>query len=209
MHSEVIIIGIAGGSASGKTTVVSKIMDTFGDQLSLIALDSYYRDRSDLSYDERCKINYDHPASLDFDLLIENVKQLKNGQDVDIPVYDFAIYNRVPQVERVEARRIIVVEGILIFAIPELRKLFDIKVFVDAAADVRMMRRLKRDMQERGRSFESVEKQYFETVRPMHFDFIEPSKQYADIIIPRGGSNHVAINMLTAKVKDLLDGAKN
>ena len=209
MKPEVIIIGIAGGSASGKTTVVSKIMDTFGDQLSLIALDSYYRDRSDLTYDERCKINYDHPASLDFDLLIENVKQLKNGHDVDIPVYDFAIYNRVPQVERVEARRIIVVEGILIFAIPELRKLFDIKVFVDADADVRMMRRLKRDMQERGRSFESVEKQYFETVRPMHFDFIEPSKQYADIIIPRGGSNHVAINMLTAKVKDLLDGAKD
>ncbi|MFA6076284.1 MAG: uridine kinase [Negativicutes bacterium] len=209
MNSEVIIIGIAGGSASGKTTVVKKIMDKFGDQLSLIALDSYYRDRSDLTYDERCKINYDHPASLDFDLLIENVKQLKRGQDVDIPVYDFAIYNRVPQVERVQARRIIVVEGILIFAIPELRKLFDIKVFVDAAADVRMMRRLKRDMQERGRSFESVERQYFETVRPMHFDFIEPSKQYADIIIPRGGSNLVAINMLTAKVKDLLDGAKD
>ena len=159
MKPEVIIIGIAGGSASGKTTVVSKIMDMFGDQLSLIALDSYYRDRSDLTYDERCKINYDHPASLDFDLLIENVKQLKNGHDVDIPVYDFAIYNRVPQVERVEARRIIVVEGILIFAIPELRKLFDIKVFVDADADVRMMRRLKRDMHERGRSFESVEKQ--------------------------------------------------
>ena len=209
MEPEVIIIGIAGGSASGKTTVVNRIMDMFGDQLSLIALDSYYRDRSDLTYAERCKINYDHPASLDFDLLIENVKQLKRGQAVDIPVYDFAIYNRVPQVERVEARRIIVVEGILIFAIPELRKLFDIKVFVDAAADVRMMRRLKRDMQERGRSFESVEKQYFETVRPMHFDFIEPSKQYADIIIPRGGSNHVAINMVTAKIKDLLDGAKD
>lgn len=203
--SEVIIIGIAGGSASGKTTVVQKIMDQFGDQLSLIALDSYYRDRSDLTYDERCKINYDHPASLDFALLVEHVKRLKSGQDVDIPVYDFAIYNRVDAVERVEARRIIVVEGILIFAIPELRELFDIKVFVDAAADIRFIRRLKRDMQERKRTFESVEKQYFETVRPMHFDFIEPSKQYADIIIPRGGSNNVAIGMLTTKIKELLE----
>ena len=202
---EVVIIGIAGGSASGKTTVVNKIMEQFGGQLNLIALDSYYRDRSDLTYDERCKINYDHPASLDFDLLVEHVKQLKAHKTVDIPVYDFTVYNRTAETEKINPKRIIVVEGILIFAIKELRELFDMKVFVDTDADIRLMRRLKRDMQERGRTFESVEKQYFSTVRPMHFEFIEPSKQYADIIIPRGGNNLVAIDMLTTKMKELLE----
>lgn len=201
----VLVIGIAGGTASGKTTVVKKIMERFHEQIALLELDCYYVDMGHLSYEERIKMNFDHPKTLDFQLMVEHLKQLKKGKAIDKPLYDFSAYTRMKETSKVMPAKIIIVEGILIFAVAELRELFDIKVFVDTEADIRIMRRIKRDIKERGRTLESVEKQYFETVRPMYIQFIEPSKQFADIIIPRGGSNKVAINMLTTKIKSMLE----
>ncbi|MCX7970542.1 MAG: uridine kinase [Negativicutes bacterium] len=205
MH-DVLVIGVAGGTASGKTTVVEKIMERFSRDIALLELDSYYADLSHLPYDQRVQINFDHPSSLDIATLIDHIGRLKAGQPVAKPVYDFAAYTRSGQTSTIQPARLILVEGILIFAVPELRSQFDIKVFVDTAADIRLMRRIRRDIAERGRTLESVEKQYFATVRPMHEQFVEPSKQYADIIIPRGGENRVAIDMLTAKIASLLPG---
>ena len=198
------VIGVAGGSGSGKTTVVSQIVKSLGDdQVSLLEHDKYYRDRGDLRLEERAALNYDHPDSLETDLLVQHVKALRAGSAVEVPLYDFARHAREEGTTTVLPRRAIIVEGILIFADPELRKLMDVKVFVDADDDTRFIRRLQRDLSERGRTVSSVIEQYLGTVKPMHLEFVEPSKRYADVIIPLGGHNTVAIDMLLTLIRSL------
>lgn len=198
------VIGVAGGSGSGKTTVVSQIVKSLGDdQVSLLEHDRYYRDRGELRLEERAALNYDHPDSLETDLLARHVEALRAGSAVEVPLYDFARYAREEGTTRVLPRRAIIVEGILIFADPDLRKLLDVKVFVDADDDTRFIRRLQRDLSERGRTVSSVIEQYLGTVKPMHLEFVEPSKRYADVIIPLGGHNTVAIDMLLTLIRSL------
>jgi uridine kinase len=198
------VIGVAGGSGSGKTTVVRRIVDSLGpDQVVVLEHDRYYRDRNDLRLEERAALNYDHPDSLETDLLVAHLRALKTGQPVDVPRYDFTRHARRSDVERYEPRRAIIVEGILIFSEPALRELMEVKVFVDADADTRFIRRLQRDVAERGRTLDSVVEQYLATVKPMHFDFVEPSKRYADLIIPLGGHNTVAIDLMLSLVRSL------
>lgn len=200
-----VIIGVAGGSGSGKTTVVREIIRNLGArQVTVIHHDSYYRDVSHLSFDERTRINYDHPNSLETPLLVSHLHRLKSGQPVDVPIYDFADHNRAKETELAEPRKVIIVDGLLILWDADLRRLMDIKVYVDTDADLRFIRRLKRDIQERGRSAESVIEQYTLTVRPMHLEFVEPSKRYADVIIPEGGYNRVGVDMLLTKIKSVL-----
>ena len=200
-----IIIGIAGGTGSGKTTVVQEILKALGGSDVLVIMhDSYYRDRSDVPLEERRKANYDHPDALETSLLVDDLHRLRAGQAVDLPVYDFATYTRCRESLRVEPRRVIIVEGILVLADQRLRELMDIKVFVETDADVRLIRRLQRDVQERGRTVDSVIEQYLRTVRPMHLEFVEPSKRYADIILPTGGHNRVGVDMLVTKIKSLI-----
>ena len=203
-----LIVGVAGGTGSGKTTVSQEILRRVGrENIAYIQHDSYYRDQSHLPPDERAHINYDHPDTLETDLLVRHLQLLRQGQAVQIPVYDFATHTRRPETERVEPRQIILVEGILIFVEPILRDLFDIKIFVDTDADIRFIRRLQRDIAERGRTMESVVEQYLTTVRPMHMEFVEPSKRYADIIIPEGGFNVVALDMVVARIQQMLAGS--
>jgi uridine kinase len=206
----VIVIGVAGGSGSGKTTVVKKIVESVGpEQVTVLEHDRYYRERADLRLEERAALNWDHPDSLETDLLVQHLEQLKSGRAVDLPVYDFARYARKIAHETALPRRAIIVEGILIFSDAPLRKLMDVKVFVDTDDDTRFIRRLQRDISERGRSVQSVIDQYLSTVKPMHLEFVEPSKRYADIIIPQGGHNTVAIDMLLTLIRALTarDGA--
>jgi uridine kinase len=204
MTSGSVVIGVAGGSGSGKTTVVRRIVESLGnEQVTVLEHDRYYRDRGDLRLEERAALNYDHPDSLETDLLVRHVEQLRDGQSVDVPTYDFARYARRTAVERASPRRAIIVEGILIFADFPLRHLMDVKVFVDTDDDTRFIRRLKRDVAERGRTMDSVIEQYLTTVKPMHLEFVEPSKRYADIILPRGGHNLVAIDMLLTLIRSL------
>lgn len=192
-----IIIGIAGGTGSGKTTLTRELRDHFGaDEVSVIDHDSYYKRHDDLSYEDRCKLNYDHPNSFDTPLLIEHLKALKAGQAVDVPVYDYTVHNRSDRTVRVTPAPVIILEGILIFADPDLCALMDMKVFVDTDADVRILRRILRDVKERGRTLDSVVDQYLTTVKPMHEQFVEPSKRKADLIVPEGGRNQVALDML-------------
>ncbi len=199
-----IVIGVAGGSGSGKTTVVRRIVESLGDEhVTVLEHDRYYRDRPDLRLEERAALNYDHPDSLETDLMVEHVRALRNGQAVDIPVYDFARYARRQATETIEPRQAVIVEGILIYADAPLRTLIDVKVFVDTDDDIRFIRRLRRDVAERGRTMESVIEQYLHTVKPMHLDFVEPSKRYADVIIPRGGHNTVAIDLLMQMIRGL------
>ena len=201
-----IIIGVAGGTASGKTTVSQKILAMIGpDHLAYIEHDAYYRDLSHLPLVERKELNFDHPDSLENELLIAHLEELLQGQSVQIPVYDFTHYIRTDQLRLVESRPVILVEGILIFVDKKLRDMMDIKIYVDASADLRFIRRLQRDVAERGRSVEHVIEQYLETVRPMHLEFVEPSKRYADVIIPRGGRNIKAIQMVVAQIQRMLD----
>ncbi|MEO8074824.1 MAG: uridine kinase [Acidobacteriota bacterium] len=203
-RSTPLVIGVAGGSGSGKTTVVRRIVESLGDgQVSVIEHDRYYRDRSDLQMEERAALNYDHPDSLETDLLVQHVLELRAGRTVNVPRYDFARYEREPDTETVAPRRAIIVDGILIFADAGLRKLMDVKVFVDADDDTRFIRRLQRDIGSRGRTVPSVIEQYLGTVKPMHLEFVEPSKRYADIIIPLGGHNTVAIDMLLTLIRSL------
>lgn len=198
------VIGVAGGSGSGKTTVVRRIIESLGDdQVSLLEHDKYYRDRGDLRLEERAALNYDHPDSLETDLLVRHVNDLRAGRPVDVPNYDFARFARERDTTTVPPRRAIIVEGILIFTDPELRRLMDVKVFVDADDDTRFIRRLQRDLAERGRTVQSVIDQYLGTVKPMHLEFVEPSKRYADVIIPLGGHNTVAIDMLLTLIRSL------
>ena len=201
---KICIVGIAGGSASGKTTIVNRIREKFGDDIVVISHDSYYKAHNDLSYDERSRLNYDHPSSFDTERLIEDVKKLKNGEEVDIPVYDYAIHNRSEQTIHIKPKPVILLEGILILENKELRDLMDVKVFVDTDADERLMRRIRRDTIERARSVDSVLTQYSQTVKPMHEQFIEPSKKYADLIIPRGGENLTGINIFTEHLQSML-----
>ncbi len=207
--AKVCIVGIAGGSASGKTTIVNRIREKFGDDIVVISHDSYYKAHYDLSYDERSRLNYDHPASFDTELLIEDVKKLRQGEEIDIPVYDYAIHNRSDQTIHVAPKPVIILEGILILENKELRDLMDVKVFVDTDADERLMRRIRRDTIERARSVDSVLTQYAQTVKPMHEQFIEPSKKYADLIIPRGGENLTGINIFTEHLQAMLNMEMN
>lgn len=202
--SENILIGIAGGTASGKTTVAAKLKKVFEDDVALVCHDCYYLPHNDMSYEERTKINYDHPNAFETERLIRDIKNLKSGKDIDVPVYDFTIHNRVDKFTHVEARKVIILEGIMVFENEELRDLMDIKIFVDTDADERLARRILRDVKERGRSLDSVLSQYTNTVKPMHDQFVEPSKRYADVIVPRGGENSVALDMIIERVKSLL-----
>ena len=199
-----LVIGVAGGSGSGKTTVVRRIVESIGDgQVVVLEHDRYYRDRNDLRLEERAALNYDHPDSLETDLLVQHVEALRDGRGVEVPRYDFARYVRHASAEAIEPRRTIIVEGILIYTDAALRRLMDVKVFVDTDDDTRFIRRLQRDIAERGRTVQSVIDQYLSTVKPMHLEFVEPSKRYADIIIPQGGHNAVAIDMLMTLIRGL------
>jgi uridine kinase len=200
-----LTIGIAGGTGSGKTTVARAILDRVGaDHIAIIPHDAYYKDLTALAPGLRAQINFDHPDSLDTPLLIDHLRQIRAGQSIDLPVYDFKTHNRTPQTIRIDPKSVVMVEGILIFMEPVLRELLDIKIFVDTDADIRFIRRLQRDIAERGRSSESVIRQYLETVRPMHLEFVEPSKRYADVIIPEGGLNTVAMDIMVARIQSLL-----
>ena len=199
------MIGIAGGSGSGKTTLARLIVERVGaEYIAYLPHDSYYKDLRDLPHNQREAINFDHPASLDSELLIFHIQELKAGRGIDLPVYDFETDTRTDKTIRIEPQPVIMVEGILIFAEPQLRKMFDVKVFVDADADLRFIRRLERDLNERGRITEAVVRQYLATVRPMHLEFVEPSKRYADVIVPQGGLNTVAMEMVVARLESLL-----
>ena len=200
-----ILIGITGGTGSGKSSIADSIYSSFSDEcIAMIQQDMYYKDQSHLSMEERVLTNYDHPNAFDNDLIIEHLKCLLNGNSIDKPIYDFANHTRAKETVRVEPRRIIIVEGILVLENKELRDLLDIKVYVDTDADIRILRRLVRDINERGRTVESVINQYLDIVRPMHLQFTEPTKRYADIIVPEGGQNKVAIDILVSKIKDIL-----
>ncbi len=202
-----ILIGIAGGTGSGKTTLADKLVDNFGnDEVSILRHDSYYKRHDNMTYEERSQLNYDHPDAFDTELLCEHIRKLKAGEAVEMPVYDYTIHNRSDKVVLVNPAPVIVLEGILIFAEKELCELMDIKVFVDTDADVRILRRIVRDVKERGRSLDSVITQYLTTVKPMHEQFVEPSKRRADIIIPEGGENVVALDMLIQRVRKHLNG---
>ena len=202
-----IIIGVAGGSGSGKTTVVREIVSSLGpDQVAVIHHDSYYRDAGHLPAQERAGINYDHPDSLETGLLVQHLDVLRRGLTVEIPVYDFTAHVRSAEVQRTDPRKVVIVDGLLIRFDRELRELMDIKVYVDTDADIRFIRRFTRDVRERGRSAESVIEQYLATVRPMHLEFVEPSKRYADIIVPQGGFNRVGVDMILTKIRSILRG---
>jgi len=206
-HPDPLVIGIAiaGGSGSGKTTVAQEILQRVGrNRIAFLQHDSYYKDLSGLAPNQHADINFDHPDSLETELLTQHIASLRNGQAVDVPIYDFATDSRTSQTFTVQPHRVIIVEGILIFTEATLRKLFDVKIFVDTDPDLRFIRRLERDITERGRSTESVIKQYLLTVRPMHLEFVEPSKRYADVIIPEGGFNQAALDMVVARIEALL-----
>lgn len=199
-----LVIGIAGGTGSGKTTVARSIGSSLPqDKVSTIEYDAYYRDRPDLDEDSRSHLNFDHPDSLESELLVTHLRTLKEGQGVDVPIYDFKTHRRKSDVQRVEATPVIIVEGILVFVDPAIRELLDIKVFVDTDADIRIFRRIRRDMEHRGRTFDSIREQYYKTVRPMHLQFVEPSKRWADLIIPEGGNNRVALDLILAKLRSV------
>ena len=201
-----VIIGVAGGTGSGKTTVANQILERVGtENIAYIPHDAYYIDLGHLPKQERAKTNFDHPNSLETPLLVEHLKQLRAGKSVDIPVYDFTTHTRTSKTLHIDPAPIVLVEGILIFAEPELRALCDVKLYIDTDADIRFIRRLRRDVQERGRTVESVIEQYLRTVRPMHLEFVEPSKRNADVIIPEGGFNEVAIEMVASRIKGLLE----
>lgn len=201
---DILVVGIAGGSASGKTTVVNKVKEFFGDNITVIGHDNYYKAHDDMTYEERTHLNYDHPNAFDTERMIEDVKKLKEGRTVEIPVYDYSVHNRSDRTQTVTPQRVVVLEGILLLYDAALRDLMDVKIFVDAPADERLVRRIKRDMAERERSLQSVLSQYQDTVRPMHEQFVEPTKAYADVIIPRGGDNHVGIGILRSFLEQKL-----
>lgn len=202
-----IIVGVAGGSGSGKTTVVQSLVEgVVGDSVSLIHHDSYYREFSGMAFEDREKVNFDHPDSLETELLVDHLRKLAKGETVDVPVYDFTTHRRKAEVRTVEPTKVIIVDGILVLADATLRQLMDIKLYVDADPDIRFIRRMERDIEERARSMESVVRQYQESVRPMHLEFVEPSKRYADVIIPRGGRNRVAVDMVITTLRQIVEG---
>ncbi len=200
-----LVIGIAGGTGSGKTTIANYVLETVGpEKIAFLPHDAYYQDLSHLPMEERVKVNFDHPSSLETKLLIEHIKSLRQGSSIELPIYDFKTHTRSEKTNPIQPEPIILIEGILIFVEPELRKLFDLRIYVDTDADIRFIRRLKRDISERGRTTQSVINQYMETVRPMHLEFVEPSKRYASVIIPEGGYNHVALDLIVARIESML-----
>ena len=203
---DVVVIGVAGGTGSGKSTLVKRLQEAFkNDDVATICHDFYYKAHPELSYEERTKLNYDHPAAFDTDMLVEHIRQLKEGKNVECPVYSFVEHNRTTETLPVAPSKVIIIDGILIFENEELRNMMDIKVYVDTDADLRLARRILRDVRERGRSMESVISQYTKTVKPMHEQFVEPSKRYADVIIPEGGFNSVAVSMLIQNIRSIVD----
>ena len=203
--NDVLVIGIAGGSGSGKTTLMKNLIATFGDVATVLSHDNYYKRHDELSYEERCTLNYDEPNAFDTSLMVYQLDQLRHGQAIDCPVYDFTVHNRSDETIRIQPSRVIIVEGILIFENPELRNLMDIRIFVDADADIRLCRRIKRDVNKRGRSLESVLLQYQQTVKPMHELYVEPSKRYANIVVPEGGKNLVALELIIDRIRTHLE----
>ncbi|MCI6568645.1 uridine kinase [Dysosmobacter sp. HCP28S3_G4] len=201
-----LFIGIAGGTGSGKTTLTQHLKDHFGGAVTVISHDSYYKHYADMPFEERVKQNYDHPSAFDTDLLIRHLNALKNGESIQRPVYSFSDYNRTGETVTVEPSSVIIVEGVLIFQNPALRSMFDIKIFVEADADVRILRRCLRDVEERGRTLQSVVDQYLTTVKPMHEQFVEPSRKYADIVVLQGGQNLVALDMIMQRIQSHIDG---
>ena len=202
----ILVIGIAGGSGSGKTTLMNNIVSRFSEDITVLSHDSYYRRHDDMTYEERCQLNYDEPAALETDLMVRHLDSLRNGEAIDCPVYDFTVHNRSDEVVRVNPSRIIIVEGILIFENEALRDLMDIRIFVDTDADIRLCRRVKRDVNKRGRSLESVLTQYQETVKPMYEKYVEPSKKYAHILVPEGGKNTIAQEFIISLLEKHLEG---
>ena len=201
MDNNILVLGIAGGTGSGKTTLMDNIIGQFGDVVTVLSHDNYYRRRDELTYEQRCLINYDEPAALETDLMAAHLDELRRGNAIDCPVYDFTRHNRSDKTVRIVPKRVIIVEGILIFEDKPLRDLMDIKIFVDTDADVRLCRRILRDVTERGRTLESVLSQYQNTVKPMHEKYVEPSKKYADIVVPEGGRNRVALDMILGRIQ--------
>ena len=204
---KILVIGIAGGSGSGKTTLMKRLVEQFGDDVSVLSHDNYYRRHDELTYEERCLINYDEPASLETDLMSRHLDLLRQGQAIDCPVYDYTVHNRSNETIRIEPRKVIIVEGIMIFENEALRNLMDIRIFVDTDADIRLCRRIKRDVNKRGRSLESVLTQYQQTVKPMHEQYVEPSKKYANLVVPEGGKNMVALEMIVDRIRRHLNEA--
>ncbi len=203
---DTMILGIAGGTGSGKTTLTRKLRDTFGDDVSVVYHDNYYKKHTDMTYEERAALNYDHPDAFDTALMVADLKKLAAGEAIRCPVYDYTIHNRSEETVEVRPTRVVIVEGILIFADKALRDLMDVKIFVDTDADVRILRRILRDVKERGRSLDSVISQYLTTVKPMHEQFVQPSRQYADIVVLEGGHNLVALDMIVGRVRAHLRG---
>ena len=203
---EILVIGIAGGSGSGKTTLMKNLVQHFAGSVTVLSHDNYYKRHDELSYEERTQLNYDEPAAFDTQLMIDQLQQLRQGQAIECPVYDFSVHNRSDETLRVVPEKVIIVEGILIFEDPALRELMDIRIFVDTDADIRICRRIKRDVNKRGRSLESVITQYMQTVKPMHEKYVEPTKKYADIVVPEGGKNMVALEMIEGRILRHLEG---
>ena len=207
MENKILVIGIAGGTGSGKTTLMKNLITEFSDVVTVLSHDNYYKRHDDLTYEQRCQLNYDEPAALETDLMARHLDILRRGEAIDCPVYDFTVHNRSDETIRITPKKVIIVEGILIFENKELRDLMDIKVFVDTDADVRLCRRSVRDVRERGRTLESVVDQYQNTVKPMHEQYVEPSKKFADIIVPEGGKNLVALDMIMGRIRRHLEEA--
>ena len=205
MEKDILVIGIAGGTGSGKTTLMNNLIKQFENDVTILSHDNYYKRHDDLTYEERCQLNYDEPAALETDLMAVHLDRLRRGEAIDCPVYDFTVHNRSDETVRIVPKKVIIVEGILIFENKPLRDLMDIKIFVDTDADVRLCRRIKRDVNKRGRTLESVLTQYQQTVKPMHEKYVEPSKKYADIIVPEGGKNWVALDMIVGHIGRYLE----
>ena len=208
MENNILVLGIAGGTGSGKTTLMKNIINRFGDVVTVLSHDNYYRRRDELTYEQRCLINYDEPAALETELMAVHLDKLRHGEAIDCPVYDFTQHNRSEETVRIVPKNVIIVEGILIFENEPLRELMDIRIFVDTDADVRLCRRIKRDVNKRGRTLESVLTQYQTTVKPMHEKYVEPSKKYADIVVPEGGKNLVALDMIMGRIERHLKEAE-
>ncbi len=207
MKNDILVIGIAGGTGSGKTTLMNNLISQFADVVTILSHDNYYKRHDELTYEQRCLLNYDEPDALETDLMARHLDQLRQGQPIDCPVYDFTLHNRSDKTIRIVPKKVIIVEGILIFENKELRDLMDIRIFVDTDADVRLCRRIKRDVTKRGRTLESVLSQYLQTVKPMHERYVEPSKKYADLVVPEGGQNLVALDMIEGRIRRHLEGA--
>ena len=205
MDNNILVIGIAGGTGSGKTTLMNNLIEQFRDHVTVLSHDNYYKRHDDLTYEERCRLNYDEPAALETDLMSVHLDQLRRGQAIDCPVYDFTVHNRSGETVHIVPKQVIIVEGILIFEDRQLRELMDIRIFVDTDADVRLCRRIKRDVNKRGRSLESVLQQYQETVKPMHEKYVEPSKKFAHLVVPEGGKNLVALDMIEGRIRRHLE----